>query len=399
MPALHLIAFLIATTIVASPRQMQTRSAVLERARVLIENGSSQQAVPTIKSYLLQHPNDAEAHCLLGTAFAVIPRRSEALDELREAVRLNPNSARFEYSLASALARFVEFDKAKAAFERTISLDPRLADAHIGLALILAEQKDFNTAEQQLKQAIQIQGVTAAAAHTHYLLGEILGQKSEFGPAMKEFEEAVHLQPRESAAWFAIGKLKSEREDHKAAIEAFKKSVELTPQDPDGHRFLGEEYLKTGEPELAARELEKANNLQPNNREIVYPLCEALRSSKQLEASRTCWAEMAKLAKQEDTPNSPIGVSGALNNEGVQLENAGQVNAALEKYRKAVELSPTQAVFRRNLAIALCRSGNWQEGIEQLRQVLKQDPNDEIATKALYMAMDQMAKSPAATSK
>jgi len=76
------------------------------------------------------------------------------------------------------------------------------------------------------------------------------------------------------------------------------------------------------------------------------------------------------------------------NNAGVDLEKMGNVAAALEKYRAAVRLNPTQIVFRRNLALALCRLGRWNEGIEGLREVLKENPDDVDATKALYIAVE-----------
>lgn len=78
-----------------------------------------------------------------------------------------------------------------------------------------------------------------------------------------------------------------------------------------------------------------------------------------------------------------------LDNEGVELETKGNLDGALEKYRAAVELDPSQTVFRRNLALLLCRLGRWQEGIRQLREVLKNDPADTEATRALYIAVDR----------
>jgi tetratricopeptide (TPR) repeat protein len=64
--------------------------------------------------------------------------------------------------------------------------------------------------------------------------------------------------------------------------------------------------------------------------------------------------------------------------------------AALEKYRSALDLDPLHGGYRRNLALGLCRLGKWEQGIAELREVLKQDPDDEEATKALYIALDKV---------
>ena len=81
-----------------------------------------------------------------------------------------------------------------------------------------------------------------------------------------------------------------------------------------------------------------------------------------------------------------------MNNEGLELEHKGDVRGALDKYRGAVDLDPTGYGFRLNYALALCRLGRWQEGITQLQEVLKEDPDNADATKALFIAQEQLAK-------
>jgi tetratricopeptide (TPR) repeat protein len=81
-----------------------------------------------------------------------------------------------------------------------------------------------------------------------------------------------------------------------------------------------------------------------------------------------------------------------LNNDGVELEKSGKLSAALEKYRSALELDPLHGGYRRNLALGLCRLGQWEQGIAELREVLRQNPNDEETTRALYIALEQAAK-------
>jgi predicted Zn-dependent protease len=55
----------------------------------------------------------------------------------------------------------------------------------------------------------------------------------------------------------------------------------------------------------------------------------------------------------------------------------------------AVTRDPSNTVFRRNLALALCRLGQWDEGIVELEKVLEADPDDREATRALYIAIEQ----------
>ena len=81
-----------------------------------------------------------------------------------------------------------------------------------------------------------------------------------------------------------------------------------------------------------------------------------------------------------------------LNRDGVQLEKEGNFAASVEKYRAALKLMPSQTIFRRNLALVLCRLGRWEEGIYELKEVLKEDSEDTVATRALSIALENAQK-------
>jgi len=76
--------------------------------------------------FLKQDSGNADAHLLLGTALALVPRRSEALAELNRAIELRPGFAPGYNTLGMVLGRFAEPDTAREAFEKAIRLDPQL---------------------------------------------------------------------------------------------------------------------------------------------------------------------------------------------------------------------------------------------------------------------------------
>jgi len=47
----------------------------------------------------------------------------------------------------------------------------------------------------------------------------------------------------------------------------------------------------------------------------------------------------------------------------------------------------------------LCRLGRWQQGAAELREVLRLDPNNAAAAKALYIAHDENEKQAAQAGK
>ena len=80
-----------------------------------------------------------------------------------------------------------------------------------------------------------------------------------------------------------------------------------------------------------------------------------------------------------------------LNDQGVALERSGNFGAAAEKYRAALKIDPLLGAVRRNLGLALCRLGRWEEGVAELRETLRLYPDDAETTRTLYIVLDQQA--------
>jgi Flp pilus assembly protein TadD len=113
------------------------------------------------------------------------------------------------------------------------------------------------------------------------------------------------------------------------------------------------------------------------------------RKSGWVEEARAIEVQISAL-KQRNSRASEVGFAASgLNREGTQLEKSGDVRGALVKYRTALDLVPTGYGFRLNYALALCRVGRWRDGIAELREVLRVDPDNADAAKALYIAVDQ----------
>jgi tetratricopeptide (TPR) repeat protein len=254
--------------------------------------------------------------------------------------------------------------------------------------MILGQQNELASAREHLIRAIQIHGNTPSAAHFHYLLAQILTEQNELEKALEELSTATSLRPNYAEAFLAQGFIRKQQLNNAAAIAAFKTAVALSPQDFEAQHELGAAYLRVGDASHAVVHLRQAAKLKPGDRSTLYQLCRALQKAGKAEEANACEQELsAKIRTGLATAANELTATQA-NNAGVELEKAGNLAGALEKYRAAVRLNPTQTVFRRNVALALCRLGRWDEGIAELREVVKENPDDAEATKALYIALE-----------
>jgi tetratricopeptide (TPR) repeat protein len=361
----------------------------LQTVREWVSKGSFDKAVPILRQMIAADPNRADTRVLLGTTLALEGIRGEAIAQMAEAVRLEPASAKAHNSYGRVLSRFVELKAARQEFEKALELDPSMAEAHVNLSLLLAQGGDLPEAGEHLDQAIKLQGHNPSAAYSHYLKAKIWGAQNQIDEAIRELQEAVQLRADYEQAWSDLGGMRRLALDNAGAVRALQKAVALMPEDALAQYRLGQLYLQSGDSIHAISHLKKALAQTPNDRGTLYNLMLALRKTGQVEEAKAIEKRLSALQQQNDRASEVGFAASGLNSEGIQLQNSGDVRGALAKYRAALDLDPTGYGFRLNYALALCRLGRWQDGIAELREVLRVDPDNADAAKALYVALDQ----------
>jgi tetratricopeptide (TPR) repeat protein len=259
---------------------------------------------------------------------------------------------------------------------------------------ILAQSGEWVLAREHLDRAIQIQGDTPAAARAYYLRAGIHGEQNELEGARADLERAVQLRPDFAEAWSDLGTVRRNVLDETGALSAFERAVRIDPKNGKSQFRLGSEYLHSGKPHEAVEHLREALRLDPEDRATLYNLQMALRADGQGEEAKRVEDRMGELLRQRNRASQTAIQAVKLNNAGVEAEKAGSLREALEKYRAALELDPEHGGFRLNLGLALCRLGRWDEGIAEIREVVRRDPDNAEATKALYIALEQQRKTP-----
>jgi tetratricopeptide (TPR) repeat protein len=361
----------------------------LDTARELVSKGSFEKAEAMLRQAIAADPNSVDARVLLGTTLALQGIRGEAIEQLAAAVRLNPNSASAHNEFGMVLSRFVEVKSARQEFERALELNPGLSEAHVNLSLILAQAGELAGAAEHLDRAIELLGSSPKAAYAHYLRAKIWGAQDEIQNSIAEFQKAVQLQPDYAEAWSSLGGMRRLALDRAGAMKALSKAVVLKPDDALAQYRLGQLYLQEGNAPEAVKHLKHSLSYAPNDRATLYNLMLALTKAGQVEEAKRIAQRIAELQRQNDRASEVGLAASGLNSDGIQLEKSGNTRAALAKYRAALDLDPTGFGFHLNYALALCRLGRWQDGVVELREVLRDDPDNADAAKALYMASEQ----------
>ena len=141
------------------------------------------------------------------------------------------------------------------------------------------------------------------------------------------------------------------------AKEQYKKILEIKDM-AKVHLMLGIIYEKEGDALLAIDEFEKTLNIDPANKTAISHL-ERLKSARTKEEG-----------KKEVTEEDQTKDIGAYNREGAALVKAGNYEAAIASFEKALELDPKNEGANFNRAYALQKMGRLDEAVDGYMRIL-----------------------------
>ena len=259
----------------------------------------------------------------------------------------------------------------------------------MSLAAILLQQGEAQPAATHLNTAIRLLGKKPEAAYPHYLRAKIYSEQRDHAKAVLELEQAVALRPDFGEAWSDLGEARKNLFDDNGALKAFRKAVELSPEDAVAQTRLGSTLLDAGQTHEGVSHLQEAARLDPKNQSALNALQLALRRDGQPEQADAVKKRLTELLRERDKADQTLVAAIELNNRGADLEKSGDLRGALDKYRAALELFPEHVGIRTNLAVALLKLGQWDEGLDQMREALRRDPNNAELKAALEDALAQ----------
>lgn len=355
----------------------------------LVIKGRRPEAARMLREIIRGNPGDADARLLLGSVLQEAGDRAGSLEQLSEAVRLRPRSAEAQNALGEALHTFGENKAARGPFTKAVALDPNFAEARVNLSLILVDAGEFEAAAPLLDRALEIFGNKPDAAYPHYLRAKVWSAEGDAAKAVAHLEAAVVLRPDFVEAWSDLGDARNRLGEDSAALAALQRAVVLAPDDAVAQTRLGAKYLEEGNAKVAADHLQEAARLDPKNQSTLYSLQRALREAGRPEQADAVKKQLAELLIEKDRAEQTFLSAIQLNNQGADLEKAGNLQGALEKYRAARALLPQHTGIRANYAIALLRLGQWKKGLAELREVSRLEPQNALFKAALEDAVSQ----------
>jgi tetratricopeptide (TPR) repeat protein len=292
--------------------------------------GALDAAVVAYRTALQQKPEFRKASNNLILALVKVGRGDEAVQRARALVSEDPKDPDRSFTLGLAQSE-QNITDAIASFRRTLELAPQHTLARYNLALVLNRADQASQAIDELKRAL----AKDPQPQIHYLLGVIYWRQGEFDPAIIELKAAIAQQSNYADAQYALGSVLKARKDWAGAASALRRAIALRSDSP-----------------------------------THYTLAQVLQLSGDEAGARAEFAESERL-RQRTEADQQASVMTAV---GIEKLNAGDVQAAVDLFRRATAANEQYAPAYYQLGRALERLGRAQEAREAFLRAAKLNP-------------------------
>jgi tetratricopeptide (TPR) repeat protein len=204
----------------------------------------------------------AQAHALLALSSRADGRNALSIPEFRQAVKLAPQTASFHLELAAALAQDLQTEEAILELRQAAERQPNDPRLHVALATFLFKTDDPDAAATEVQAALRI---NPNEASFHAALGSLeAGQTGQIDAAINSLQTALKLNPQLAGTRQNLDRILAYKEQVKAEIASQRSRVQQAPQDANAHYVLGTVEARGGDLDAAAKEYQRAIELDPN---------------------------------------------------------------------------------------------------------------------------------------
>ena len=362
-------------------------------------SGDMPKAAADAKAVLQKNPDNFRALALLGKIDFLQGNYQAAADELHAALGLTTDFD-IAYSLALADLELKKTSLAVVLFDEMKNSIPESAQLHvlIGRAFLTTDypqlaRKEFEHATALDPKYPQVHFYLGMASVSSAQAPDIAGGERELELAKAEasLQEAIRVQPRDSRAFFYLGRCYASQQQWAKAAEAYRSVIELTPaaQRMDiamlgAYDGLSEALVKLGKNEEAAAESAKAQDIRatlPKDGAAAAASDNASASSNQQELRsmmlRPGDTEVSD-AKAEAAYTKAVSLllGQAYHNLGVIDARVSRYAPASEEFSQAAKWDASIPSLDRNWGIAAFRAEKYEDAAGPLERQLKRTPND-----------------------
>jgi tetratricopeptide (TPR) repeat protein len=337
---------------------------------LLATTGQNEDANRLLDTLLAEHPKDNDAIAMRAALMLQTGNAAQikqAANDLQSLVAKTPDNHLLRYNLARANVAQGDLDQARLQLEAAIKIRPDFLVARELLARIYLAKNDPARALKEADEIIALDGnnVRARLIRSSALIG--IGDREK---AHLELDAINKIAPGNSDARYQLGYLAWESKDFKQAEQVFNEMYKANPGDIRG--LVGVVETLAGQNKLpeAVKLMQAASDKEPDRRDMQLALANLLvRDLRYDDAIRIYNALI-----QSDPKSSEL-----LSRLAETQRRKGDVNTAIETFRRASQAAPTDPRPLVQLGLLMDGTGRREQAKPIYEQILKIQPDHPIA--------------------
>jgi tetratricopeptide (TPR) repeat protein len=318
--------------------------------------GHMHDAESTAREIIKAHPDDVDAHKLLGRIYlrqlgdqqnAPSSTPSDAtldaaIGEFEKIVALKPGSVEDHMILGQLYTVKHKADKAEKQFTIARNLEPESEEVILNLARVYGENGNLDQAAKVIESVPE----NDRTARMEFTLGQTYEQLKRTKDAIAAYARAADMQPDDVPTLTALGQAQLNDEQYDAALKTFRALEQADSEDAGPMVKIAEIERRQGKFEDALATVRKARKKDPENLEAGYQEGMLLDILGRYDEATAVYQAMVD---QTSHANGAYTVE-EKNNRGIFLERLGSLyheqnktEQAIAAYQKMVDMGGEQA--------------------------------------------------------
>lgn len=310
-----------------------------------------------------------------------------ALDDFNNAKNTSDPAKKDEY-----------FDAALQKFQEIVDEDANYTPAWYHIGLIYYERNQFDKALKPLQQVAQFDTTIATRAACNFYIGMSHYKQEEYADALEPFETAYQLEADKAYYTYQLADTYMKLNMNNMAIPLYEKVAKMNddnlriaslsvlrthywetnqldkalgaceeiakvnPQDKNNNIMLAQIYQKKGDWDSAISAWLNVNQLDPEDCEVLNRLGNLLVTKKN---NYTRAIEYLEKTEPKECANALTYYTW-----GSALQELGNIDGALDKYQKTIELDPVHQYAYLKIAKIHFDSGDYTASLSTINKVL-----------------------------
>jgi tetratricopeptide (TPR) repeat protein len=264
-------------------------------ALAYLASGKADEAVNTLKDAVKVLPDDPSARRALAEAYVAQGKLDEAVAELQKRLELEPTTES-RLDLAGVLVKKRQGKQAEALYRETLKAEPHNHQARVGLVDLYLEQGRLGEAEKMLEERVKEDPNDAQSLARYGILHSRMGRPDKALPAL---ETATERDPSNLEARAELGFLYFRGGDIDKASRLLQDVLTADGRQPLALHYLGMVLYRKGQPKAAEQSFIAATRLDPSFAAPWFSLGELFEAEKKTDEAKKAFETASKLGHRE----------------------------------------------------------------------------------------------------